>query len=539
MQSSLYYVHFDSVQDYEFLSSDDIGDEDPHREGPQTGSPLSSQSTIQRKPLIRGVDTALLDRPELPPRPLSDTEAHTVRSIGQTQLARKPILPKPQAIIPDKSPLLPERGLHGPRPIRQRFLSVDGVTLQSVPDRRNMDVRRWSEHPTSTAPQFPPRPVFLSKDKVQKAQSVTFKPWQQQESQEEDMVSAEHCWDWEKQWADRGLTPFKHGKVLEVSQDPSLTLIRRYDGKQWNVGRIVANNSDSTRPGAATATSNLSIEILTDSYSKFCGSRLMPSEQRKPVPEYSCMAALDAEHDFITSPKNRKTPRVFQRSLRMPGRTIKRSAERRPIVSGLSAIERARPSLEGRGGIVQGIDEVWPPVEDSTDNENESRRPYHLLSPWNGNCEFISGIAGRSLRCKHSFPSQNTSFGPGIHAATVSELRFNLPSSTILGSPVPKSPLLGTPRETKRSSLFARHQSRGSFSSFVTKEIAGNGYFGSMSEPEERLDLSLGQEHAGGGFGGKQAKMGKLIIQNEGLQMLDLIVAANMALWWKVYERFT
>jgi len=53
----------------------------------------------------------------------------------------------------------------------------------------------------------------------------------------------------------------------------------------------------------------------------------------------------------------------------------------------------------------------------------------------------------------------------------------------------------------------------------------------------DRLDLSLGQELAGGGFGGKQAKLGKLIIEEEGLKMLDLLVAANMALWWRAYER--
>lgn len=53
----------------------------------------------------------------------------------------------------------------------------------------------------------------------------------------------------------------------------------------------------------------------------------------------------------------------------------------------------------------------------------------------------------------------------------------------------------------------------------------------------DRLDLSLGQEFAGGGFGGKQAKLGKLIIEDEGLKMLDLLVAANMALWWRAYEK--
>jgi hypothetical protein len=54
----------------------------------------------------------------------------------------------------------------------------------------------------------------------------------------------------------------------------------------------------------------------------------------------------------------------------------------------------------------------------------------------------------------------------------------------------------------------------------------------------ERLDLSLGQEFAGGGFGGKDAKLGKLIIGDEGLKMVDLLVAANVALWWRAYDKY-
>jgi hypothetical protein len=51
------------------------------------------------------------------------------------------------------------------------------------------------------------------------------------------------------------------------------------------------------------------------------------------------------------------------------------------------------------------------------------------------------------------------------------------------------------------------------------------------------LDLSLGQEFAGGGFAGKQAKLGKIILDDEGLKMMDLLVAANLALWWRAYEK--
>lgn len=52
-----------------------------------------------------------------------------------------------------------------------------------------------------------------------------------------------------------------------------------------------------------------------------------------------------------------------------------------------------------------------------------------------------------------------------------------------------------------------------------------------LLEPE--LDLSLGQERAGGGFSGNKAKLGKLVIYGgQGLAMLDLLVSANMGVWF-------
>ena len=58
----------------------------------------------------------------------------------------------------------------------------------------------------------------------------------------------------------------------------------------------------------------------------------------------------------------------------------------------------------------------------------------------------------------------------------------------------------------------------------------------SPNEEDERLDLSLGRERAGGGNRGKRAKLGKLIIHDEGYKMLDLVVAANMGVWWSVFD---
>lgn len=56
------------------------------------------------------------------------------------------------------------------------------------------------------------------------------------------------------------------------------------------------------------------------------------------------------------------------------------------------------------------------------------------------------------------------------------------------------------------------------------------------ADGQHRLDLSLGQEKAGGGFRGSSAKLGKLIIENEGLKFADLAVGACMSIWWTHYS---
>ena len=141
---------------------------------------------------------------------------------------------------------------------------------------------------------------------------------------------------------------------------------------------------------------------------------------------------------------------------------------------------------------------------------SRGRRGYSFTSPWEGKCEFATGGAGRSLKCRHTLTRQPVT--------DISELRFNLPTTT--AAP--------TPTAQKRSSYFShrRHASEG-FEDGTHVVINEDG----------RVDLSLGAEKAGGGFGGRQAKLGKLIVEVEGLKMLDLVVAANVGLWWRAWER--
>jgi hypothetical protein len=155
------------------------------------------------------------------------------------------------------------------------------------------------------------------------------------------------------------------------------------------------------------------------------------------------------------------------------------------------------------------------------------------------------------LQCKYA-PSES----PLLQASnpiTVSELRFNLPATSPTGARSPTAttppaptipPTTTTPdpatdpttddRGGRRSRFFRRFKQKLE----ALANSPANGRRG--SEPiisTTRLDLSLGLELAGGGFAGHNAKMGKLIVESEGMKMLDLLIAANLSLWWKAYEK--
>lgn len=201
-------------------------------------------------------------------------------------------------------------------------------------------------------------------------------------------------------------------------------------------------------------------------------------------------------------------------------------------------------------------------------------RGYVFLSPWNGYCEFRTGNGGRSLKCRHALDGpSNQMYNPlvsspqsksgnrnrlaagfskdgvgvgsggsdhGHHGEKprVSELRFNLPSGELFGK---------SPTEDGRedgSSGRRRHHFHEHFNRMMRLDHGTDDDDGDSSGDEghggimDIFDLTgLGKEKAGGGNRGKRAKLGKLIIYDEGIKMLDLVVAANMGVWWSVWER--
>jgi len=538
VQSSLYYLHVDGVNDYKLLQSEGSGDDQPEEEDSKTHTLLNPQTSIRRKPIAQSPNSAPSDRSGIPASSHILLQTRSQGPHGDAKVARKPVNETVGSGHRsfEAPPVLPPRKLVGPRAMNQRLHSMDIAALQNVPERQNIDMRRWSEQPGAPTPRLPPR-----MDSIRRKQmgDISLRGggefMEEQRMQAVNGLSAEHYWDWERTWEQKRAIEAREEMTrltsewqesqehTRVSKETSLSLIRRYNGEQWNVGKIASIGTEHGVTGIRGAA--ISIEIMTQGYYKFMAPQGL-------IERSSLLTTPNKEPGGIGEKNN-----IFRRDFEIPGNPRKPSPDRSPASS-----ESRRFEEEGRSSSEHrqpSHDSFRPSTTDLPGHKTTSSKGYLLQSPWNGLCEFTTGIAGRSLKCKHSYPSTKPTIRSGVFSAPVSELRFNLPSSKVLGTPAAKSQIPGTPREWKRSSRFlGSHHLRNSTSN-GTHESHDQGYFGAKVELEDRLDLSLGHEHAGGGFGGKQAKLGKLIVEVEGLQMLDFVVAANMALWWQIYEKIT
>ncbi|KAG6353729.1 hypothetical protein INS49_005438 [Diaporthe citri] len=195
---------------------------------------------------------------------------------------------------------------------------------------------------------------------------------------------------------------------------------------------------------------------------------------------------------------------------------------------------------------------------------------YTFASPWDGRCDFRTSSNGRALKCHHIRNTHSQGFNPLVAAQAlrdalpennggsgggggagggngragrargmsaslpmgdmgnrvpVSELRFNLPSSDLFNS-----------KEDRDRAVAEMKEGLGRL---LVRSPGGHEYDDDDDDKEEPIfDFSgLGREKAGGGNRGKRAKLGKLLVHDEGLKMLDLVVAANMGIWWQAWER--
>lgn len=296
-----------------------------------------------------------------------------------------------------------------------------------------------------------------------------------------------------------------------TSPEPgTLTLIRRdpSTNEQWNVALIhdppiqEVSSTALLNPSLAKRTKRggtpLYLDVANPTYAQFI-------DQDRTHTRISSSSSASSDSDPI--PQS-----IFRRRLFMPGSRLSEHSYRQEASNGSRDSLRRCQDTTGRKTMRSSVDGSEAPT---IAGEAYSRnRCYTFFSPWDGRCEFSTGTTGKTLRCRHYLPAHHASV-----VREVSELRFNLPTSSTKTAKV---------LSEKRSSYFHRLHGRSEHVDDTPTFVIGD---------DGRLDLSLGQERAGGGFGGKQAKLGKLIIQPEGLKMLDLLIAANIGLWWRAYER--
>ncbi|PWY66399.1 hypothetical protein BO94DRAFT_570254 [Aspergillus sclerotioniger CBS 115572] len=353
-----------------------------------------------------------------------------------------------------------------------------------------------------------------------------------------------------------------------------LTLIRRdpTHGSQWNVATMSTPRMDG---------GPIDIEVLTPGYNRF-------TAQNEPISLASLGVNLPGGQPISLS--SFKRPEVTDPPTSTPNEPHPRRFHRKLCVSRPYFQEEPRGSLDLTGR--PSLDSIGggSPTKPHVPSHSKLKSGYYTFnSPWNGICTFTTSVNGRSLKCKHmiptpGFPSTShhhtpTSM-PEPPAITAAEIRFNTPFRTghlhqpsgapyISPSYHPASPptefSLSSPTSTsgipssKRDSLarflnahkytrprarsgasissgdigtshHTRNASNSSTSSGGDEEREKSGLL-RRPPSDDRLDLSLARERAGGGMRGKSAKMGKLIIEDEGIKMLDLVVAACMAVY--------
>lgn len=302
-------------------------------------------------------------------------------------------------------------------------------------------------------------------------------------------------------------------EILDRTELGTLTLIRRdpSSGEQWNVATIrdtISQEPATPKPSGFRATRHarrsglpLSLDVTNPAYVQFTSHEVTRNT--------ATTSHLDSEPKHVE---------CFRRRLYLPGTVADDRTRRRDHRSDSANSFRQNGDYPYAGPDRHSVDMATK----STASALSERRSkgYSFTSPWDTLCEFSTGASGKSLKCRHQVPGQS-----GTSNLEVSELRFNLPTAS-----------RSTPSETseKRSSYFhGIHKRFGSFDTLGDPDATPT----FAIDENGRIDLTLGKERAGGGFGGRQAKLGKLIVRPEGLKMLDLLVSANIGLWWRAYER--
>lgn len=325
-----------------------------------------------------------------------------------------------------------------------------------------------------------------------------------------------------------------------------ITIIRRDPGTgaQWNVGRLTRR-----RYRSGPSLDSVDIEVATIGYRRFARQINVQSIDQSQI-EQMIESVKSPDSGKSPNPLSGTTPSVaspsqadslmFTRSIILPKHMTSRSSRRH---------QRSSSS-----------DSLPSPLSAQA---TTPQLPLTFLSPWQGVCTFSTGLDGRSLKCRHKLPSTNPDHTEP--SALAADLRFNLPwaaalrkkdinRSTARGQAALSS--FGDDAKSTFKKGFARirhelsnpnahspsHTPHYQYKEEAEKaakakvEAEAEAEDSDSDSPPATLDLSLGRENAGGGMKGTNAKLGKVVLRDEGLKMADLVVAACMGVWWGVRD---
>ncbi|KAK4153765.1 oxidoreductase-like protein [Chaetomidium leptoderma] len=476
--NSLYYVHLDSPEDGLLAA--------PKRRvdavSPRSSSE-SARSTIARKPLpssakVPGLESGAVDSslPKLPaasPSPLFRAPAS------------ESVAPPPSSVAQPLSGTTVEgyrenpmfhKGRSGGPQTMSSAASIPRKALGGTAPSASVSDARPQERPATPAP-----PGTLAAHPAGQALRITSpsSPLRQ----------------------DRTLSPGKLGhRPSSVSS-----------GTQFNVGKISSFQTNVPTPDAADPrldpnnmggllanTQKIDIRLETSGYAKY---RDMPSRA-----------------DQVTS------------TLKPAWKPVEEGFSRQ-IVMSYGAGWKDRPGSPVNAGNPLPEDSTAPRASHTRHGSTTS--PTLITHPGPGlkpKGYFRTGTDGRSLKCRHVLDPASARIDPRDVAQSIRdaqamgrsrgdelELRFNLPHG-------PAHQAAGRDGGSKGNRKLLHHKSRSSDGESEDEDDYDD------YDTNTPMDLTLAKEHAGGGNRGRRAKLGKLIIHDEGLKMLDLVVAANIGI---------
>ncbi|KAL7275842.1 hypothetical protein RUND412_001187 [Rhizina undulata] len=306
---------------------------------------------------------------------------------------------------------------------------------------------------------------------------------------------------------------------------PVMTIVRRdpASGSQWNVAQVGASPLPWTS-AVGNSSDRILIEILTEGYTKF----LPPAKKPFYPPPTAFGPPVSSEgdsswHDFgYRSPEDERaaweTRQRAEAALRpeMAGFRVRdfdeeedRVFRREMWIEGVGFWNR----MKHMGGHrkTKSHDSTGEGGEKEEGKEKVKKRGYVFESCWGdengrGRCEFKDEGAGKILKCKYYPPVPTATHKSSL----LSVIEFKPPSTTVIST---------RSRSRRRSTA-----------SGALKPSSGSSR--SPSPHSSQRDPPPSDEF----ITSEKAKLATMVVHADGLQMVDLLIAANMAVFWRRWE---